>query len=145
MLIHIRIGSAAFHLFPDKNRKWWPLFFFTDSLSLLTNSLHSPLLNSIPSHSLIFFLLSLLLLVFEIMPMFARNIICGFARMNGRTVGVRTILTSFIIPRNIALYPILAYYLSLHCPVFEGTVFNQSISSSILLYSIRLFQLRFNN
>ena len=26
--------------------------------------------------------------VFEIMPDFARNIICGFARMNGRTVGI---------------------------------------------------------
>ena len=29
--------------------------------------------------------------VFEIMPMFAKNIICGFARMDGRTVGVRCI------------------------------------------------------
>ena len=28
--------------------------------------------------------------VFEIMPDFARNIICGFARMEGRTVGVST-------------------------------------------------------
>jgi propionyl-CoA carboxylase beta chain len=27
--------------------------------------------------------------VFEIMPDFAQNIICGFARMDGRTVGVR--------------------------------------------------------
>ncbi len=26
--------------------------------------------------------------VFEIMPEFAKNIICGFARMEGRTVGV---------------------------------------------------------
>jgi propionyl-CoA carboxylase beta chain len=27
--------------------------------------------------------------VFEIMPNYAKNIICGFARMEGRTVGVR--------------------------------------------------------
>jgi propionyl-CoA carboxylase beta chain len=26
--------------------------------------------------------------VFEIMPTYAKNIICGFARMDGRTVGV---------------------------------------------------------
>ncbi len=26
--------------------------------------------------------------VFEVMPNFAKNIICGFARMEGRTVGV---------------------------------------------------------
>ncbi len=29
--------------------------------------------------------------VFEIMPDFAKNIICGFARMEGRTVGVSTV------------------------------------------------------
>jgi propionyl-CoA carboxylase beta chain len=28
--------------------------------------------------------------VFEIMPDYAQNIICGFARMDGRTVGVST-------------------------------------------------------
>jgi propionyl-CoA carboxylase beta chain len=32
--------------------------------------------------------------VFEIMPNYAKNIICGFARMDGRTVGVRIGLCS---------------------------------------------------
>jgi propionyl-CoA carboxylase beta chain len=33
--------------------------------------------------------------VFEIMPDFAKNIICGFARMEGRTVGVSLFLKYF--------------------------------------------------
>jgi propionyl-CoA carboxylase beta chain len=40
--------------------------------------------------------------VFEIMPNYAKNIICGFARMEGRTVGVSDSLTYIVLTDELA-------------------------------------------
>ncbi len=48
--------------------------------------------------------------VFEIMPDFAKNIICGFARMEGRTVGVRAACTFAPLPL-INIDPYLSFLL----------------------------------
>lgn len=64
--------------------------------------------------------------VFEIMPDFAKNILCCFARMEGRTVGVRFHLSS----NSNATMVCIVYCLSLLMIIFLQTFSSQIVANN---------------